>query len=147
MNSSLWRYIRPKDILVSRASIKLVMIKTLESVFISFMNTSTVLLFKCHFGWQWCWWHRDVNHLKLVSIYGCWWQNFDVSKPSPTFHSCLQHISSPTSVTNIDSCRTVSCSLQPMTCKSDGLVLLNFYFILGWRSFKLAKRVFQLFLV
>ena len=31
---------------------------------------------------------------------GCWWQNRP--KPSPTSQSCRQHISSPTSVTNID---------------------------------------------
>ena len=27
---------------------------------------------------QWCWWHRYVGDLKLVTICGCWWLNFDV---------------------------------------------------------------------
>ena len=29
-------------------------------------------------SWQWCWWHRYVGDLKLVTIWGCWWLNFDV---------------------------------------------------------------------
>ena len=34
---------------------------------------------------------------------GCWWRKR--SKPSPTSQKCLQHISSPTSVTNIDAAK------------------------------------------
>ena len=35
----------------------------------------------------------------MLKARGCWWQKRP--KPSPTSQSCLQHISSPTSVTNI----------------------------------------------
>ena len=79
-----------------------------------------------------CWWQMDVGDFKLVTIFGCWWQFSGVGdsitilvtsfgcwcptimlidrgcwwqnrpKPSPTSQSCRQHISSPTSVANID---------------------------------------------
>ena len=41
----------------------------------------------------WCWYPT----LKLKDR-GCWWQN----RPKPSSQSCRQHISSPTSVANID---------------------------------------------
>ena len=25
-----------------------------------------------------CWWQMDVGDFKLVTIFGCWWQNFDI---------------------------------------------------------------------
>ena len=28
--------------------------------------------------WKWCWWHFDVGNLKLITISGCWWLNFNV---------------------------------------------------------------------
>ena len=28
--------------------------------------------------WKWCWWHHDVDDLKLVTICGCWCRNFDI---------------------------------------------------------------------
>jgi len=36
----------------------------------------------------------------MLKDWGCWWQKR--SKPSPTSQNCHQHISSPTSVINID---------------------------------------------
>ena len=36
----------------------------------------------------------------MIKDRGCWWQKW--RKPSPIFQSCRQHITSPTSVTNID---------------------------------------------
>jgi len=56
--------------------------------------------FKHLLWWRWCWWHRYVGDLKKVTICGCWWPKRP--KPSPTSKSCHQHISSPTSVTNVD---------------------------------------------
>ena len=44
------------------------------------------------FGW-WC-------PTLILKDRGCWWQKRP--KPSPTSQSCNQHISSPTSVTNVD---------------------------------------------
>ena len=75
--------------------------------------------------WHWCWWHRDVGDLELVTILGFWWKNFDLSeifwmlvpdayvkdswcwwpkwlKPSPISSIGHQHIPSPSSVINID---------------------------------------------
>ena len=70
-------------------------------------------------GWQWCWWHRDFDDLKLLTIFDWWWQNFAIGdifwmltmrfkksgwpkwpKPSPTYQSRHQQISSPTSASN-----------------------------------------------
>ena len=58
---------------------------------------------------------------------GCWWWNR--LKPSPTSQSCRQHISSPTSVTNIDLAKTYQCThiqlyirtqmIQQCFCKCD----------------------------
>ena len=67
-----------------------------------------------------CWRQVDAVEFMLVTFFWCWWQNFvngDIfgmlepdanvrrrkrRKPSPTSQSCRQHISSPSSVTNID---------------------------------------------
>ena len=26
-------------------------------------------------GWQWCWWHRYVGDIMMVTDFICWWQN------------------------------------------------------------------------
>ena len=69
-----------------------------------------------------CWWQfsgiSDIISILVASFGccwltlmlkdgGCWWQNRP--KPSPTSQSCRQHISSPTSVTNIDVAVLVYC--------------------------------------
>ena len=79
-----------------------------------------------------CWWQVDVGDFTLMKIFGDEWQNFHIDdifwcwcptlllkdrecwwqkrlKPSPTSQSCCQHISSPTSVTNIDVACLESC--------------------------------------
>ena len=59
---------------------------------------------------QWSWWQVDFVDFMLVTIFGCWWQNFDIGdifwmlmlkdrgcwgqnrlKPSPTSQNCRQH--------------------------------------------------------
>ena len=56
-----------------------------------------------------CWWRFwDVGGriLMLMTSLGCWRPKWPTS--SPTFYCCHQHISSPTSVTNIDVTRSTS---------------------------------------
>ena len=61
-------------------------------------------------GWWWLYVGDGISILvtssgcwcptPMLKYRGCWWRKRP--KPSPTFQSCRQHISSPTSVTNID---------------------------------------------
>ena len=65
--------------------------------------------------WQWCWWHCYVGDFMVVTVLRCWrlfslcWWFFQCIKSvtnilnrSLTSQTCHQHISSPTSVTNIN---------------------------------------------
>ena len=59
---------------------------------IIFRKSDRILILVTSFG---CWCPTS-----MLKDRGCWWRKRP--KPSPTSQSCHQHISSPTSVTNID---------------------------------------------
>ena len=68
---------------------------------------------------SWCWWLTVNDNFRMLATElrswyptlmlrdrGCWWPKWP--KPSPTSKNCHQHISSPTSVTNIDVARELN---------------------------------------
>ena len=50
---------------------------------------------------QWCWRQHYVDDFMLATDLRCWWQKHYVGEIA-LYHTCHQHILSPTSVTNIE---------------------------------------------
>ena len=89
--------------------------------------------------WQWCWWHRYVGDFMMVTDFRCWWLNHyvgdffryvgdfsNVSNRSPTSQTCLQHIWSPISVTNIDvTCNSFSPNMMFLAISESEMFFLT----------------------